>query len=317
MAYQIRNAEIKTVWTPEDDLGNLEVTVVSEGEFDSETGQCRQERYLRAVLLDPDGQEADRIFPPALEQTMQFQMRVEHPQLWNAEKPDCYLLRMEICTKDGQSDAELTEPVAFWRWEIRDGQTCINQRPVSLRPVALSCPAGDTEKVRDLLRFIKLSYHNTLLVRPGERFPELERDCLRYGIYLAQEGDHMDGGRLRAQTDARQGQSELLQNPDFTLQVTQSGALIENKSTFVNASDYVLHYSLTGENGSKKEGELIADVPPGTGRFLEVPFAQPEKAGAYEYSVQLCLKKETPWAAKYTPIAGTSTRIYNFYGNAD
>ena len=121
-----------------------------------------------------------------------------------------------------------------------------------------------------------------------------------------------DTMEYRRQIDHRIRENE--KNPDFQLQVIQTGVLIENRSTFVNASEYNIHYEILDSSGKKcSENELCTDVPAGTSKFVDIPFQCPAEPGEYRYQVSLCLKKDVIWAPKGYVIATTETKISNLY----
>lgn len=98
MKYTIEKIETKVTWEEERTVGNVEASVWIGG-VDRQTVETSKpglyltsaEAYsspvLCASLVDREGQEMDRIFPLPMEEEMQFCMRVEDPQLWNAEDP--------------------------------------------------------------------------------------------------------------------------------------------------------------------------------------------------------------------------------------
>lgn len=110
----------------------------------------------------------------------------------------------------------------------------------------------------------------------------------------------MDAGWLRARLDL---EKEEESNPDFSLQVVQTGVLIENTSTFVDASEYDLHYEILDESGKIwSENELCTEVPAGTSKYVDIPFEHPSEPGEYIYRVSLRLKKDAAWLQKGTPL---------------
>lgn len=319
MEYRIDKVEIKATWDEQSRNGNVEATVWIDGVKKDGTATGFPGLYLTEVdqtvlcawMTGRDGQEVDRIFPLPLEEEMQFCMRVEEPVLWNAEDPYCYQLILEIVDGESVCIDRRIEPVTFYGWKIMDGQTCMNEKAVSFRAVDFPEGTRSEEEIRQFLQKMKQEYYNTLLIKGGERTPSLVKWCMEYGIYLLEEGKDADAGWLRARLDL-DGKSE--QNPDFHLQVVQTGALIENRSTFVNASEYDLHCQILNHLGEKVfENRLSTDIPAGTSKFVDIPFMRPVEPGTYRYRVALCLKRDTPWAPKGYEIAAGETVISNIY----
>ena len=320
MKYRIDKIATKVTWDELTCTGNVEVTTLIDGiekqALENQTGLylTRPEAYTEPVLcacvIDAEGKEKDRIFPLPLENEISFCMRVEQPKLWNAEDPYCYQLILEILEGENFSHDRRTESLAFWDWKIVGGQTCINGKEVNFRAAAL--PEGKkASEVQQFLRIMKQTYKNTLLIKADEKNHQLEKWCREYGIYLLEDGQDADAGWLRARLDLNR---ENEKNPDFQLQVVQTGVLIENHSTFINASEYNLHYEILDSSGKKcSENELCTDVPAGTSKFVDIPFRCPAEPGEYRYQVSLCLKKDVIWAPKGYVIATTETKISNLY----
>ena len=320
MKYRIDKIATKLTWDELTCTGNVEVTVLIAGiekrVLENQIGlyltspEAYTEPVLCACVMDAEGKEKDRIFPLPLENEISFCMRVEQPKLWNAEDPYCYQLILEILEGENFCHDRRAESLAFCDWKIVGGQTRINGRKVEFRAAAL--PEGKNEaEVQQFLRMMKQTYKNTLLVKADEKSLQLERWCREYGIYLLEDGKDADAGWLRARLDLNR---ENEKNPDFQLQVVQTGVLIENRSTFVNASEYHLHYEILDSSGKKySENELCTDVPAGTSRFVDIPFQCPTEPGEYRYQVSLCLKKDVIWAPKGYAIASAETKISNLY----
>ena len=123
--------------------------------------------------------------------------------------------------------------------------------------------------------------------------------CPEYGLYY-------DG---KALADSRRSVCV----PDFALQVAQEGVLLENHCVFANVSEYELRYALSCDGNSICAGSLYADVPPGSGRYIELPFAALHEAGEYLYRASLHLKRDMPWAERGYEIAVGESVISNLF----
>ena len=186
MKYTIEKIETKVTWEEELAVGNVEASVWIGG-MDRQTEEIAKPGLyltsaeadtcpvLSACLVDRDGQEMDRIFPLPLEEEMQFCMRAEDPQLWNAEDPYCYQLVLEIMEGENFCQDRRVEPVAFSGWKIVDGQTCINGKAVVFRGVALPEEKKESEDIQKFLQKIKQNFQNTLLVKAEQKSAQLER----------------------------------------------------------------------------------------------------------------------------------------------
>lgn len=297
------------------ETGNVEITVISEWEHASKEKKVCDE-YLYASLINEEGGTEDEIFPLPVESEMSFCMRVDKPVLWNAEEVRSYDLILKVGKEDVVKEQESVK-VAFFKWEILDGVTCLNEKAVVFR--AVKWPQGllDTEQREEFLVNLKRQYKNAILVKNGKCDPQLEQLCIRYGVYLVEEGVHIESGALLAKLDHAQEEEIQIENPDFHLRVVQNGVLIENQCIFANASNYKLCYQVRKQELCISSGEMSADVPPGSSRFIEIPFGELSEPGSYTYSAALCLKRDCPWAEKGYIIAEAKTEVSNLYERAD
>lgn len=302
--------------------------------------------YLWAQLTDREGVEIDRIFPVPAEEEIQFCMQAAEPVLWNAEDPYLYELVLELRDEEGRLLGCAGKKIAFYRWDVRDGVYVLNGKGIKWRifPWENQKYFRETEQeggIKSLLTECRKQFCNTLILPKEKRTEEMHESCLEYGVYLLHQEElvldtqnpGIDGALLQA-VDAAQYVLENTKNPDFELSVSNQGVLIENKSTFINADCYELVYQVLKEGGEqsvsvrpdwdgvqgKQSGDvmvseriLCADVPAGTSRYIEVPFAQPNEAGTYLYRAALRIKEKTPWSDRGEEIAVSASRIANLF----
>lgn len=293
-----------------------------------------QSGYLAAHLKDQKGKEADAIFPIEIEETMEFCMLVKEPQLWNAELPYMYDLVLEFLDKNHQMMESVSQKIPFYKWTITDGRTCLNGMPVRFKTEVLKEPGlfrkkiqktldvdqdilAMTEKKRSWLYLIDLKKagKNALLLDGGEVTEELEYWCHLCGIYLIVRGVSPDAVRLLTEYQVGtgiQGENQSNEN-DFQMQVTRSGVMIENHSTFINANVYELYYEIAGQGTTEKNGTVMVDIPAGKSKYIDLPFGNPKKAGQYTYLAALRLKEQTAWERKGYMIAQDSVTVLNLY----
>ncbi|AUI66308.1 beta-galactosidase [Glaesserella australis] len=119
----------------------------------------------------------------------QFELKICNPQLWNAELPQLYTLRLT-------SGSEVIEQaVGFRRVEVKNGVLLLNQQPIKFRGVNRHDSDPKTgyvisrEQAEQDLRLMK--QHNINAIRTAHYpnaawFSEL---CDRYGFYLISESD--------------------------------------------------------------------------------------------------------------------------------
>lgn len=255
-----------------------------------------QPAFLCAQLLSPDGGEADRILPMSVEEEMDFCMQVSPACLWNPEEASLYDLVLELRDEKMQLLGTTAKKVGFYRWEEKDGARLLNGvRPVRRAFLAKDWESLSGEELRAYLAEKRRAHYNTAVIKEADRAKE--EICLEYGICVeyAARAEH-------AST-----------NPDFELSVTQQGVLIENHCVYANASRYDLAYSLIHNGKILMEGRKKADVPPGQGRFVELPYPELREPGEYLYRAALLQKTDTAWAQKGFEEAAGETLILNAF----
>ena len=306
-------------------MGNTDVSVKLTGMEDG---------YLSASLVDQAGEAVDSIFPIVLEEQMEFCLQVKSPHLWNAERPYLYTLVIELLNQNHETIERMTRKIPFYKWEILDGKTCLNRVPVKFKAEVWKDTVFVPEKADDFLNLddeifsvnakkkiwqdlvsMKKNGKNAVVVEAAFVTEELEFWCHVCGIYLIVRGESPDAVRLLTEYTAqldKDGQGSLMEN-DFQMQVVQTGVMIENHSTFVNASEYELYYEIAGADHIVMWGTMETDIPAGKSRFIELPFTTPDRAGEYRYLAALRLKEDTAWENKGYVIAQADTKIWNIY----
>lgn len=331
---QITQINIHAQAEKEGETGNLEVVMHCD---------VPGKGFVCAQLLSEDGQEQDRIFPVPTEKEMDFCMQVPEVRLWDMECAYLYDLVLELRDEQMRLLGCTVKKIAFRNTKKEQGQLWLNGQKISLRPwyctaedmrAVLEMPSGRGEtapgrssgetsegclvgcrieencncpemRLRCWLAAIKRGRYNALLLQnsqPVRRRRILAELCLQYGLYYEE----------KAETEIAEMHSGG-QDAGFELNVTQEGVLLENHCVFANAAEYELRYGLFHDGKVICEGSLCADVPPGSGRYLELPFAALHEAGEYVYRVSLHLKRDMPWAGRGYEIAAGESLISNLF----
>ncbi|WP_207645510.1 DUF4981 domain-containing protein [Marvinbryantia formatexigens] len=338
---QITDIDIRVWAEKEGEMGNLEVTM-----------RCSApgKGFVCAQLLSEEDQEEDRIFPVPVEEEIAFCMQVSPVRLWDTERAYLYKLALELRDEQMRLLGCTVKKLAFQRTEKEQGELWLNEREIRLRPwccceeelreeLELSgemqtgfCEntiADNLEKrLRCWLAAIRRGRYNALFVAWENTKSGLRRMlaelCPEYGLYYDEETECGSKAEMVQETQAgvfpdaafsadseRAGVAAPVSG--FELNVTQEGVLLENHCLFVNASEYELRYALLHNGETVCDGSLCADVPPGSGRYIELPFAALHEAGEYVYRVSLHLKQDTPWAARGYEIAAGESLISNLF----
>lgn len=327
---QITHINVHAQAEKEGETGNLEVVM-----------RCAapEKGFVCAQLLSEEGQEEDRIFPVPTGEEIDFCMQVPAVRLWDMERAYLYDLLLELRDEQMRLLGCTVKKIVFRSAEKEQGQLWLNGQRISLCPwvcteeevravleapsgcpgtassrqlgaESAGCPAAENcdcteRKLRCWLAAIKRGRYNALLLKPGQpawRREMLAELCPQYGLYYTEEAETETAGTRTGGQDA-----------GFELNVTQEGVLLENRCVFTNAAEYELRYGLFHEGKAICQGSLCADVPPGSGRYIELPFAVLHEAGEYVYRASLHLKKDMPWADRGYMIAVGESLISNLF----
>lgn len=334
---QITDIDIHVQAEKEGQTGNVEVIMHCD---------TREKGFLCAQLLSEEGQEEDRIFPVPTEGEIDFCMQVSPVRLWDVERAYLYDLVLELRDEKMRLLGCTVKKIAFRRVEREQEKLWLNGQCVFLRPwhctekelretleslQAFRCfekkavcsreetqsrsagvtPARGPEMLlRYWLAAIRRGHYNALSIAwentkvQGEQLDRwqamLAELCPEYGLYYDEEA------KSEGVTAAPPGAS-------FELNVTQEGVLLENRCSFINASEYELRYAIFRDGKTICKGSMCVDVPPKSGRYIELPFTVLQEAGEYIYRVSLHLKRDMPWAANGYEIAAGESLISNLF----
>ncbi len=305
---------IKGIWF-ESNLDRITGNASSEIQVTLDRTLTASERQccLWARIEDRSGNEVDAIFPLPVEEELSFCMSVSDPVLWNAENAYCYRIVLEIRDEQGEVLESAECYTAYYKWEVLSGDNCLNGRKVQFRKRRLPEECQTEEEITYFLQKMKREYCNTLFVDSEQNSAFLKQRCIEYGIYLIAPGEHLECGRIYAELEQNPQGDFYNTNPDFLIQVIKDGALIENRSTFINASEYQLIFEVKEEEQTIQRGRLHVDIPAGESRYVSIPYMDLHKAGQFLYRVSLCLEKGNLWEEEGYTIAVGEKRIANLF----
>lgn len=294
---EIRSITVKSSVEEGMQKGNLEVFVQAERMKEKD-----HPVFLWAQLADEDGQEADRIFPVELEEETSFCMEVSPVRLWNMEQPQMYDLILELRDETNRLLGTTVRKTAFFIRSQEEDKLCLNGKritvcsdPESGRVEELLQKNGTEEEIKEQLGRIRCAGRNALVLPKRYLEEKVFQWCLEYGILLVEK------------------EQESLVRPDFSIQVVEDGALIENHSVFADLKEYDLYCEIEQEGTVIQRNVVRAEAAPGSTRYLELPFVRPSKPGVYCYRVSVCLRKDQPWAGKGSAVAMGETIITNLW----
>lgn len=269
--------------------------------------------YLWARIEDRAGREADAIFPIPVEKTMNFCMRVSDPILWNAENSYCYRIVVEV--RDEQKEVLDRKEVytAYYKWEVLDGDNCLNGKKVVFRTRKLPQECTEEEQINEFLLQLKREFCNSVLAGTEQVNEYLEEKCMEYGIYLIAPGKNLEYGRITAELEQNSQENHFLVNPDYSIQVIRDGALIENHATFINTSDYQLVFEIRKGDTIVQKGKLHVDIPAGESKYVNLPYMELRDAGIFTYRVSLCLESGVLWESAGYEIAYAENHLSNLF----
>lgn len=321
---QIKEIKKNTYLDMEQKLGSLEVFVEADKGKETE-GKI----FLWAQLLDEQGEETDRIFPMELEAQTQFCMEVVNPKLWNTDYPFLYELVLELRDEEQRLLGCTSQWVGFYHISVTEEFLLLNEKPIiwkmlqtygksylAIKSLAQTMVSdgeiGDQEE--EILFELRRAQYNCLSVPAHLYSNRFFWSCAEHGIVLLDADMDITGCQnvLRSGMDAENLDGI---HPSFEIQVVEDGALIENRSFFVNTNVYGLCCEILSEHRILQQSVVEADIPAGKKRYLELPFIKLRNPGIYLYRVALCLKKDMPWGEKGEVIAAGESLISNLWLN--
>ncbi|WP_418982956.1 glycoside hydrolase family 2 TIM barrel-domain containing protein [Alistipes sp.] len=134
-------------------------------------------------LLNPAGEQTasgfkDITLDMRREDTLRFLARIPLHQLWSAELPTRYTLRLKT-RHEGRYAEYLELPVGFRTIEMNEGRMAVNGQPVALRVREVSPQIGEEE-----IAVLREQGYNTLKLLPGAVRPGLYDFCDMQGLYV-------------------------------------------------------------------------------------------------------------------------------------
>ena len=195
---RITDYRIKTI--PSADFGSAEITLELWG-ADAE-----------AELFDAEGKSLGKMTTLTEESPdggKKMSISVENPELWSAEKPYLYSLRI---TAGGTTPGErelIGEKVGIRCIKVEDGVLKINGRPVKFRGVNRHDSYPDTgfygseEQMRKDIVLMKKHNVNALRTSHYPNSPLMYKLCDEYGLYVIDEADVEAHGAVEVYNDFR------------------------------------------------------------------------------------------------------------------
>ena len=124
-----------------------------------------------------------------------MQIKVDNPNLWSAEHPNLYTLKLELKSSDGQTIEHVTQQVGFRTIRIEGGQLLINGHPIKIRGV--NRHEHDPHRARVMteelmlqdLRLMKAAHINAVRLSHYPNCPRWYELCDSIGMYVMDEAD--------------------------------------------------------------------------------------------------------------------------------
>jgi beta-galactosidase len=151
------------------------------------------EAEVRATLLGPDGRVvADAVLPDSVERQRATQFNIAKPNLWTAETPSLYRLRLSVSV-GGKVVQTVEERIGLREVSIADGQLRLNGKPIKMRGVnhhdldPVNGRAITREQMRADLVLMKKGNVNFVRTSHYPPNPALLELCDELGLYVMDE----------------------------------------------------------------------------------------------------------------------------------
>lgn len=178
-AYDVK---IKTVLEPSFTKGELIAEIKLTGQTE---GRVK-------LLLERDGELLSTAEGNMREQTI-ITMPVEYPQLWSAEYPFLYDIKIILENPDGKVQEVVPLRTGFRRFELKDGIMLLNGKRIVFKGVnrhEFSCDNGRAVSEEEMLKDIITMKQNNINAIRTCHYPDNSRLydlCDEYGLYMIDE----------------------------------------------------------------------------------------------------------------------------------
>ncbi len=182
------------------------------------TRKEQQDHKISVSFYDPNGKKLDvkgeeaksfHVEKAMTDSFCHFDMDIENPLKWSAEKPNLYTMVLTLYDAEGNITEYQSAKIGFRSVEIKDGKILVNGQPIYIKGVNRHEHDEKTGKYvrRDtmLKDILLMKQHNINSVRTSH-YPDCEEWydlCDEYGIYLMDEADLEAHGFMPICRDSR------------------------------------------------------------------------------------------------------------------
>lgn len=185
----VRDLRIRTILTEDYAEGELEVLLQTWGR-----GRVQAELRREGILEAEDETElASAEDAPEVGSETFLHLSVAHPDLWSAEKPNLYELRLTVLGEDGSVQEIIPELVGFRHFRMDGNVMKINGKRIVFKGVnrhEFSSLTGRVVNEEELIRDILTMKRNNINAIRTSHYPNdsrLYRLCDIYGLYMIAE----------------------------------------------------------------------------------------------------------------------------------
>ncbi|MBP7058957.1 MAG: DUF4981 domain-containing protein [Lachnospiraceae bacterium] len=145
-------------------------------------------------LIDMEGEEGIT-GEGSFDKKLDISIPVMQPELWSAEKPNLYILKITIFDESGALQEVIEEEVGFRSFEMIDNIMCLNGKRIVFRGVdrhEFSSKSGRAITIEDIEKDIIVMKQNNINAIRTSHYPnrtELYRLCDEYGMYVIDEAN--------------------------------------------------------------------------------------------------------------------------------
>ncbi len=122
-----------------------------------------------------------------------FEWKIDNPELWSAEVPTLYDLRIEVYNEKGALQEVIPQKIGFRRFEMKDGIMTLNGKRIVFKGVnrhEFSSVSGRYVSEEELRKDLKIMKQNNINAIRTCHYPDTSKIyelCDEYGIYMIDE----------------------------------------------------------------------------------------------------------------------------------
>jgi len=288
-------------------------TTCGKGEIEVRLLDDAMQEVLAGVMAIEDGEEGSDEIQSGIAGTVAF------PKLWSAEKPNLYMLQLEVRDENGDLTEVTSQQVGFCRFEMETEGMFLNGKPVVFKGANWQGLTSDKCRVlcrEEMLQDILIMKQNNInMVRAGRYLDNFYMNelCDAYGIYVLNENEQYANMHEDIEWSDKVSLAELqavkYKYQDISVTFEEKSFMVWNQHLFLNTDAYKASILLQKDGLGIAKFEMDISVEPREKKNYDIPqqffdimdnlkIASVVSGGEvpeFAITVSFCLKEDNMW----------------------